>query len=261
MSTSQNQQRESMRDSEQREINEADVTAYLRNHPDFFRSQPALLGELSLPHVTGNAASLVEKQVAVLRERGIKARRKLGELIENAKDNDSLFEKTQQLVLKILQASNSDQLFQLVESAFSNDFDVELCAIVVLSSNTDKADEGATQNKALFTGKRVKSLTDNDNAVANIIKNNKTFCGALRTAEEQFIFSRELSANNAISAAVTIRDLDTNDQSKTYKLLIAVGHKDGNHYGSDTGTIFIDYIADILQIQLNRIIASRHANN
>jgi uncharacterized protein YigA (DUF484 family) len=69
-------------------ISENDVASYLKNHPEFFKRNAGLLGDISLPHVQGNAVSLVERQVAVLRERSMSTRRKLSELMEHAKDND-----------------------------------------------------------------------------------------------------------------------------------------------------------------------------
>ena len=47
-------------------IGEQDVADYLRRHPDFFEDKPTLLADLRVPHATGTAVSLVERQVAVL---------------------------------------------------------------------------------------------------------------------------------------------------------------------------------------------------
>ena len=58
-------------------IDEDAVIAYLRSDPDFFVRQPALLSELNLPHASGRAVSLVEHQVAILRERNVDIRRRM----------------------------------------------------------------------------------------------------------------------------------------------------------------------------------------
>ena len=50
-------------------LSESEISDYLTAHPDFFERHLGLLGNLRLPHRTGSAAvSLVEKQVAVLRQ-------------------------------------------------------------------------------------------------------------------------------------------------------------------------------------------------
>ena len=44
------------------------IEAWLREHPEFFENHPDLLAELSLPHESGSAISLVERQVRLLRD-------------------------------------------------------------------------------------------------------------------------------------------------------------------------------------------------
>ena len=51
------------------------VADYLRNNPDFFIDQDELLRSLTLPHDSGRAISLVERQVHRQRVAGSGARR------------------------------------------------------------------------------------------------------------------------------------------------------------------------------------------
>lgn len=228
-------------------ISEADVKTYLQSHPDFFRNNATLLGDLSLPHVSGNAVSLVEKQVAVLRDRSIKTRRKLGELMDNAEENNSLFAKTQQLILQLLQAQSSEELLSTVEKAFVNDFDVEHCAILLLLKESLPTDAPIAQRTKLIDEARL--------SLGNIIDDSSTFCGALRPEEAHYVFALNTRNETAPSSAIATRTVSLPEQdSNAYTLLIAVGHSDGNHYNQDTGTLFIDYIADVLQILLGRLL-------
>ena len=45
------------------------VMAYLGEHPDFFQDKDQLLTQMRIQHERGSAISLVERQMAVLRER------------------------------------------------------------------------------------------------------------------------------------------------------------------------------------------------
>ena len=47
-------------------LTDEDVISYLRLDPDFFQRHSTLLSELNLPHDTGGAVSLIERQVAIL---------------------------------------------------------------------------------------------------------------------------------------------------------------------------------------------------
>ena len=81
------------------------VVAYLKDHPAFFIDQDDLLAQLRIPHLRGSSISLVERQVAVLRERNIDMRNRLTHLMDVARDNDRLFEKTRRLVMKMAKLS------------------------------------------------------------------------------------------------------------------------------------------------------------
>jgi uncharacterized protein YigA (DUF484 family) len=70
------------------------VVEYLRNHPDFFVDQDELLRSLTLPHDSGQAISLVERQVHLFREQRDTLRREMVELVSIARHNDRLFEKS-----------------------------------------------------------------------------------------------------------------------------------------------------------------------
>jgi len=70
------------------------VRDYLRDNADFLQRNQDLLDHLHVSHASGSAISLVEKQVAVLRERNVDMRRRLSALTGNARDNDRLYEQT-----------------------------------------------------------------------------------------------------------------------------------------------------------------------
>ena len=87
-------------------IRDEQVAEYLRSNPDFFKQQPGLLADLTLPHESGNAISLVERQVSILRERNMDMRHRMSSLLDNARDNDRLFDKTKRLVLALLEGKS-----------------------------------------------------------------------------------------------------------------------------------------------------------
>ena len=78
------------------------VASYLKQHPDFFINRDSLLAEITLPHESGQAISLLERQVKILRERSIESRHTLNQLLETAKYNDQLFNVTRALILALL---------------------------------------------------------------------------------------------------------------------------------------------------------------
>ena len=105
----------SQSDSETITIREDQVVGYLRRNPDFFARHDDLLAEISLPHDSGSAISLLERQVNILRARGTEARQKLNNLLENARYNDQLFDTIQNLVLALLGAADATEIAEIAQ--------------------------------------------------------------------------------------------------------------------------------------------------
>ncbi len=80
------------------------VTAYLRDHPEFFAQHPDLVESLRIPHPCKPAVSLLEYQNRLLRERCQRLHDKLLEWVAIARDNDRLAERVQRLALNLLDA-------------------------------------------------------------------------------------------------------------------------------------------------------------
>jgi uncharacterized protein YigA (DUF484 family) len=111
-----------------------DVCRFLEQHPDFFVDHPELLETLHVPHRTdGQAVSLVERQVKVLRANQAATRQRLAELIRNARDNEALVGHVHRLALRLIVASGGAagggpptlaQLAPQVEASMREDFGV-----------------------------------------------------------------------------------------------------------------------------------------
>ena len=86
------------------------VIDYLKENPDFFVNHEALLAELTLPHATGGAVSLVERQVATLRKQADESRQQLAELISVARDNESLNGRLHKMTLELFDATTIDDV-------------------------------------------------------------------------------------------------------------------------------------------------------
>ena len=83
-------------------IGEQGVADYLRRHPHFFENKPSLLADLRIPHSAGSAVSLVERQVAVLRDSNANLKTQLEGLIQVARENDKLNNLLHNLTLRLI---------------------------------------------------------------------------------------------------------------------------------------------------------------
>ena len=111
-------------------ISEESVRNFLRANPDFFERNTALLDSLELPHSSGGAVSLVERQVSRLRQKELKAQRQLRELIDVARDNDVLSAKIHELTLQLLAARDLPSCIAAIEGAMRHGFGADQSVLV-----------------------------------------------------------------------------------------------------------------------------------
>lgn len=212
------------------------VADYLRAHPDFFERHPEVLEQLQLPHQSGAAISLIERQVSVLRERNLDMRQRLNALLATARDNDKLFEKTKRLVLALLEANQLAEVVDALYHSLATDFDVPFYNLVLLGEATALPVSGA----------RVVGLDEAQQSIGALLRSNRAICGILRREELQFLFGDDAARVGSVAAVPLYR-------GRVFGVL-AIGHGDPNHYRSSMGTLFLSYVAEVLNRVCPRLL-------
>ena len=110
-------------------ISEKEVINFLLENPDFFLKNPDALEKLEIRHESGEAVSLIEKQVEIIKKKNIFTSSRLSEFLINAEYNQQLFIKVKKLVMLILKESNLEELSTLTESFFEKELGTEICRI------------------------------------------------------------------------------------------------------------------------------------
>ena len=67
---------------------EQEVASYLTAHPDFFDRHAEVLRQMALSHASGEAASLLERQLKLLREENRRLKSQFDELVAFARNNE-----------------------------------------------------------------------------------------------------------------------------------------------------------------------------
>ncbi|MCW8195506.1 DUF484 family protein [Proteobacteria bacterium 005FR1] len=215
-------------ENKKKTVSEKDVRAYLRENGDFFVNNPDLLEEINLPHQRGEAISLVERQVALLRERNIDMRHRLGKLLDNARENDKLFEKTKRLVLQLLEARSLQESVDALLLSFDRDFNIPFTS-VVLFGDASRLPQCAA---------RICAIHEARESIGRILGANKAACGAFPAEELQFLFPGQAEQ---LGSAAVVPLLHGNCYG-----LLAIGNSDPDYYRSSMGTLFLGYIAEVL---------------
>ena len=206
-------------------LDDTQVAEYLRQHPGFFSDKEELLVSMTVPHAAGQAVSLVEKQLGILRERNSELRNRLSKLIDSARSNDRLFSHSRKLVLSLLDCKNSAQAVDVIYASFARDFGIETTQILLFDNNT-------------ISRARNESLIVADREIGRYLKARQTVGGGLTKDEIRLVFAD--NAERVGSAALSVLAY-----GEVYGVL-AIGNEDPNFYNSDMGTLFLNYIAEVL---------------
>ena len=208
-------------------ISDAEVAKYLSETPDFFERHSELLADLLLPHDSGNAISLVERQVAVLGERNMDMRHRLSKLLDNARDNDKLFDKTKRLVLALLEGRKAEDTINALYYSFDKEFQIHFTRLIIFRPQPGKIGQA-----------RCVTMHDAKTPLGKILKTQKAICGQLGNEEKAYLFGEQAPLVGSAAVVPLIHG--------TCFGLLAIGNRDPAYYRSSMGTLFLKYIAEIL---------------
>lgn len=217
-----------------RELDEQTVAEYLRCHPDFFADKSALLADLRVPHIAGGAISLVERQVAVLREHNSSVQKQLDELIQIAHDNDHLNTLLHRLTLQLMQTDGLVPLLDIFTRHLRRDFSADLVAVLLLAPPRDAA----------FAG-RAEFVTDADafrGPFQRLLSAGKPHCGYLKPEQLQLLFN-EQAESVASSAVLPLGAAGSIG-------LLAIGSADHDRFHTGVDTAFLSRMAEIVATTL-----------
>ena len=114
-------------------ITETDLVNYLQRHPDFFTKHPELLSELDIPHLSGEAVSLVERQVNVLRDQNQQMSKRMHELIEIARQNEELAQRMHQLALTLMSSADPREIFSTLYDNLKKNFHADKVVVRIFA--------------------------------------------------------------------------------------------------------------------------------
>lgn len=218
-------------DSDPPKLSDDVIVEYLRADPDFFQRHANLLSELNLPHDSGRAVSLIERQVAILRERNMQMRRRMNELLQAAKDNDELFAKTRTLTLELLNVHTWHELNEVLATYVLADFQADFVCCHLL-------------RMPVFLDHLVSH--ESEPPYERFVPNNVPVCTTLRAEEMNQLFPVEThdSDGSAVLAPLVWEEGEG---------CLAIGSRHTNRFTSDMDTLFVTYIGEVTSRVVQRL--------
>ena len=204
-----------------KELDPKDVELFLLDNLNFFESRESLVGELKFKHSSASAASILERQVKKLREEHKNLMDLLSSFMKTASTNEDLFNKSKDLTLEILDSVTKQEIINVVESSFSNDFKVDKCSFEFYKNNEIQEIENIT------------GLSFHKGAI---------HCGSFSSEKMNVLFKDESIQSMVVAVVVIKNEIG----------LLKIGSFDRAKYLGDEDTTFIQYIRDILEVKLTK---------
>lgn len=214
-------------------ITDLSVAAYLEAHPDFFNKYPALIAGLRLPHESGRAVSLVERQVALLREQNRQGRRRLHELIEIARQNEDLARRLHRLALRLMAADRPAALFRVLYENLRQNFHADRAVVCLFAEPADAAHAGPE-----FAGGDAAGQT----LFKGLIEKRQPLCGRMQHRQRVFLFGDE---GGDIASAIMAPLLGPG-----WSGILAIGSLDAERFRPGMGVELLANLGELLSLIL-----------
>nr|BFE93068.1 hypothetical protein GCM10020185_36040 [Pseudomonas brassicacearum subsp. brassicacearum] len=137
-------------------------------------------------------------------------RHRLSHLMDVARDNDRLFDKTRRLILALMDASTLEDLVMSVEDSLRQDFQVPFVSLILFGDNAMPVGRWVTHAEA-------------QTAIGGLLTEDKSVSGSLREHELDFLFGEEQRKQIGSTAVVAIAHQGVHG-------VLAIASRDPQHY-------------------------------
>lgn len=216
----------------------AAVSDYLCEHPDFFVGHSDLLPRLAIPHPSGGAVSLVERQVTVLREENQKLRGSLEDLVEVARANEALSRRMHELTLSLMEAATPEAMFSALSTSLSRDFNADRVAVRVFAEPAHGA-AGAE-----FAGREAAEQS----LFAEVFARRRPECVRLKREQQRYLFGED-SPEDGSAVVVPLLGHD-------WSGVLVVASDDPQRYHPGMGVDLLAHLGDIAGLLIGPWVAS-----
>lgn len=203
------------------------VAKYLAKYPDFLLRHPEILESIQLPHESGNAVSLIERQVERLREQNAKLSKQLNQLVRVAADNEQLMSRLHHLTLELMIIDDLGLFFERMITALKNEFNADILNVSLFDRNII-----VSKDTPLYFIRR--DDPDLQQFQAQLEKG-ETTCGRLSDEKLEFLFGTRSQWVQS-TAIVPLGD----------EGLMAIGSSDPARFYPGMGTLFLDLLASVV---------------
>lgn len=213
---------------------ESIVASFLRKHPNYLKNNPEVLESQQLLHNSGVAASLIERQVKLLRDKNEELTRQLNRLIHVASENEQLMSRLHQLTMELMAIPDLGEFFAHLSARLLKDFNADIFQVYLF----DSALEIKGNDKL---GESVRIVNRDDAEVQRFqdhLEKGQTVCGRLSQTKLEFLFGNRARWVQS-SALLPLGKEGAHG-------LMAIGSSDPARFYPGMGTLFLELLAGVI---------------
>jgi len=219
-------------------LSSAQIEDYLKHHPDFFHGHLHLLEQMSIPHPSGTAISLISKQLELFRNKHQELESQLNSLIDIARDNDISFIRMHKLTLALLEASTLEQAITNLDVVLADYFLTDFVAVRIIKDCPDSAIAN------LFISPNSADLLP----FLKELTSNQPKCGRPTLAQAKVLFG---------DSAIEIKSCAIIPMNFTeLEGILAIGSREEDRFHYSMGNLFLNQMSEIIGTRLISLLRS-----
>jgi len=228
---------------EQALATELELVSLLRENTDIFSRHPDLLADMQVPHPSGSATSLIERQVEVLRQKLKLSDKRLCDLMDVARDNERLSNARHELAIRLFAAADLEDVISIVLDLLRDELCADYAVIKLLTHGDDQSsgnETGSAQPAGRYLDSRMPALSN----FKTIFEQRSVICGKPSEQQKELLFDDD--AEMVRSAAVIPLAAGSNIG------LIGLGSKKAARFTSSMGVDFLGQIGELVSAAVIR---------
>ncbi len=205
------------------------IAEYLRLHADFFSRHPDLAARIEIPHACGDAVSLIEYQVSVLRDQNHQLRHRLQDLISHARENEDLSGRLQRLTLALIDCSDLHEIFATLYEGLRETFQADRPAIRLFLP--PRAEQHGGLAEFVHGDGRVRERFE------QVLAANSPVCGRIKAEQAEVVFGDEGPPvrSGALMPLAVVKPFG----------ILAIGSYDEKRFHAGMGTVFLRQLGEV----------------
>jgi hypothetical protein len=218
-------------------VNEREVAAFLCHYPDFFERHPEILTELSIPHPdSGQAVSLLERQLTALRAQLSAERQDRTRLMARAEQNERLQNRLRNLFLVLSEVACLGELLSQVPTILVEEFSLACSSLRVLKTQAPDLDFA--------------EIVPSNDVMAVILGRLETkggFCDdRLPREAKDFLFGKQARMVESVAIVGILNQGG----------VLALGAREVDRYCPGMDTVFLEFAGSLVSATWRRVMSS-----